>query len=163
MYLTMGALILYNLACAIVLDVFEKLDLKRVSIYNFEVLSKMQEYVYDDRYFGLICSAPPLTILIFLISPLYLLIRNKGFLKRFNDTIVFISYIPYPLIVTPFFIFTNLIFSPIAYIFLIIRQCKKIKKKKKESKSYMKPLLKKILISPFTLIITSFTDTIPFW
>lgn len=107
---------LYNLACAIILKTWSKLESKTLALYNYEVISILQEHTYDKYYFCLISSHVPITFIILLFSPFFAFVRDKRKLKKLNKFLVMLCYVPIPLTVTPFYILTNVLMSPLAYI-----------------------------------------------
>jgi hypothetical protein len=121
----------------------------------------MQEYAYAPTYFGLISACPPLNVIPFLFSPFYVYIHNKKLLNKFNRLILYFSYLPFPILLTPFYILWNIILLPVAYIMLVARYAKKYKTNK--TSKDLKELLFYIFISPIVLGISCFTDLIGFY
>lgn len=157
----MGYFIFLNLASAILFNTFYKLDEVRIALYNYEVLVSMQEYAYEPTYFGLISACPPLNVVSFACSPFYIYLKNKKMLNKINKFIMYFSYLPFPILLAPFYLLWNVILLPFAYVVLIVVYAKKYKANKNSAN--MKELLFYIFLSPLVLIVSLFTDLYVFW
>jgi hypothetical protein len=56
---------------------------------------------------------------VFLFAPLFVFVKDPHKIKTLNTCLTFLCYLPVTILITPFYILTNLLLSPLAYLYNI--------------------------------------------
>lgn len=115
-------LILLNLVIAIFSDTYARLTEVRLGLFSQGIIEAMPMYKNDKYYGALISATPPFNVLIFLLTPLFLVIKDKTALKYINSFLLRLCYLPVVLILTVIFVVANLILLPFAYVKVVIHK-----------------------------------------
>ena len=115
-------LILMNLVIAIMSDTYARLTEVKLGLYSQGIIEAMPVYKNDKRYGALISATPPFNVLIFLLTPLFLIIKDKDALEVINSFLLRVCYLPVVLVTTCIFIVANLLMLPFAYFKILIHK-----------------------------------------
>jgi hypothetical protein len=72
----------------------------------------------------MITAVPPFNVLMFLMTPLFVLVKNPRRLKKINHALTLITYMPIAFILVIIFAVVNIALMPIAYVFAIAHKIK---------------------------------------
>jgi hypothetical protein len=129
-------IIFLNLTIAILSETYNRMTTTRLGLYYDGLIAFLPAYEHDEKYGILILIPPPFNVLTILFMPFCLYFRNNSEkLKVFNVIAQTIVYSPLALCFSVFFMVSNLLFLPFAYLKALLYKinCKKccIKKKAK--------------------------------
>lgn len=72
----------------------------------------------------MITAVPPFNVLMFLMTPIFLLVKNPRKLRKINHALTLITYMPIAFIFTIIFAVINIVLLPFAYVFAIAHKIK---------------------------------------
>jgi len=162
--LLMNLILLLNLIIAILSTTFSTLEPKSLALYYDGVIEAMPQYQYDKFYGALICSFPPVNLLICPFMFCFTYSKNEYFLRRLNRTLLHIVYFPVALIIYAIFLPLSTLLIPFAYLFSLFQKGRRLLIDKKTDKG---KLLLDLVIYLFAglplLIVALFTDSFYFF
>ena len=127
--LILNSIVLTNFIIAILAETFSKLMSVSLGLYYDGVIQKVPAYNYDERYGGLIIAYLPVSIFSVFLIPVYMLISNEEQLKQITHIYSKIIYIPLCVIMVLFTLVFNMILTPFAYIFAILKKIQLLRNK----------------------------------
>lgn len=120
----MNLILLLNLVIAILTDTYIRFSKVKLGLYYDGVVDAISSLKYDKRYGALVTAIPPFNVIMFFITPVFLMIKNPRKLKKLNHTLTLITYIPLATVLVLVFIAGNTIMMPFAYVYALIHKIK---------------------------------------
>lgn len=120
----MNLILLLNLVIAILTDTYIKFSKVKLGLYYDGVVDAISSLKYDKRYGAMITAIPPFNVVMFLMTPVFLLIKNPRRLKKINHSLTLMSYLPLASILIAVFAAFNLLMLPFAYVYALIHKIK---------------------------------------
>lgn len=120
----MNLILLLNLVIAILTETYIRFSKVKLGLYYDGVVDAISALKYDKMYGAMITAVPPFNVLMFLVTPLFLMTKNPRRLKKINHTLTLITYFPIACILVVIFAIINICLMPFAYIFAIAHKIK---------------------------------------
>lgn len=115
-------LLFTNYVILVMLDEYFKLDTMFKGLYFIEVLQQIRIYKWDKRYGCLIAAVMPLNILSFILTPLFIFIKDSKTLSRLNMFVMYGCYGLMAIFFTAIFFSCNMLLLPLAYLFAVFKK-----------------------------------------
>ena len=110
-------MIVINLVVAILSNIFTNFAAFGRGLYNDMLIRLVPIFKYHKSYGSMACAYPPMSILMFAVSPLFFLFNeNSSVIKTMNKALCILYYIPVAIVVTIVFFILSLLCIPYAYI-----------------------------------------------
>jgi hypothetical protein len=130
-FLIFNGVIVINLVVAILSNIFSNFAAYGRGLYNDMLIRLVPIFKYHKSYGSMACAYPPMSILMFAISPFfYLLNESSSTLKILNKALCILYYIPVGIAATIIFFLLSLLCIPYAYICALVKKYKIIVYKK---------------------------------
>jgi hypothetical protein len=120
----MNLILLLNLVIAILTETYIRFSKVKLGLYYDGVVDAISTLKYDKLYGAMITAVPPFNVLMFLMTPLFVLVKNPRRLKKINHALTLITYMPIAFILVIIFAAVNIALMPIAYVFAIAHKIK---------------------------------------
>ena len=115
-FFIINSFLLLNYVIAVMTDTYANLEKNRLGLYYDGLMKSFQRYRYDSRYGALVITPFPLNIVIAILSPFFIIIKNEAILKKLNQFCVKLGYFPFAVLFTAIFATTNVLLLPFAYL-----------------------------------------------
>jgi hypothetical protein len=120
----MNLILLLNLVIAILTDTYIRFSKVKLGLYYDGVVDAISSLKYDKRYGAMVTAIPPFNVFMFLLTPIFLMVKNPRRLKKINHTLTLITYLPLAFILIIVFIAGNTLMMPFAYLYALIHKIK---------------------------------------
>ena len=124
----LSVILLSNYVIAVMMDTYAKLQSSRLGLYYNTLLGSVSAYKWDAHYGALIITFMPFNAFAFLLSPLFIVIKDQQKLRNMNWFLAVIGYVPLAMLLLAFYIPANLIMLPFAYVAALIKKIYLIRK-----------------------------------
>ena len=148
-----NGVVLLNFIIAILADTYSKLSKQSLGIYYDGVIARIPVYEDDSRYGGLIVGLPPMNVLALFMAPFYCCIKDENRLRKLNDRFTKVIFAPVALIITAFFVASNLVLLPFAYLAALYKKAQLLREKNKLDTRIASMTLKKASVVSWTDIL----------
>ncbi|CDW85311.1 transient receptor potential cation subfamily member 4 [Stylonychia lemnae] len=118
-FLIFNMVLMLNLMIAILSTTFSILQEKKLALYYDGVIEAIPQYKYDKTYGSMICAFPPMNLIIFPFNIFGKMIKDKIILRKLDDFLMKIAYLPVLILSLTLFVIGNLIALPFAYLFTV--------------------------------------------
>ena len=122
-------ILILNLLIAILSSTYALLEDKKLVLYINEILSLRSTLEYDKNCSSIVSTFPPFNLIALMFCP-FIVFINKP--KKLNNILFHIEYIPFILLIFPFYLALNLILIPFGYLKGNILNIQQIFRKKME-------------------------------
>ena len=140
-FIFVNLLLLLNMVVAIMADTYAAMTATTKGIYNHSILSTLPQFRMSKTYGGLISSIPGLNIINFLISPAYLLIRDRETLRSLTSALAIMNYMFVLIPLTAVFIALNALLIPFAYLRTLKNKFNRCRKRRNSTLEPLKWIL----------------------
>ena len=116
LFVFINVVVLLNVVIAMMADTYAMMTSVRRGIYNYNIIKFAPSYLPDKHYGGLIVYGAPVNMIVFLLLPVFLCLKDKRKLERFNNFLYLVYYALLSVPLGTIFVAANLILSPFAYL-----------------------------------------------
>lgn len=124
--------LLINLVIAILSDTYQKFSDQKLGLYYDGVIEVIPSYKYKNFFGALIAACPPFNLLVAPFTPIFAITRKKRKLRRLNNVLVKLIFMPFALIYASGFAIANLLMMPLAYLKTVYLKAALITSKNRE-------------------------------
>ena len=115
-FVFINVVVLLNVVIAMMADTYAMMTSVRRGIYNYNIIKIAPSYLPDKHYGGLIVFGAPLNLLVFLLLPAFVCLKDKRKLVRLNNFLYLLYYALLSVPLSAIFVAMNLFLSPFAYV-----------------------------------------------
>ena len=120
----MNMILLLNLVIAILTETYSRFSKVKLGLYYDGVVDAISSLKYDKKYGALITAVPPFNIIMFFMTPIFVLTKNPRRLKSLNNAATLATFIPISGLLIIIFAVLNIALIPFAFVFALVHKLK---------------------------------------
>lgn len=119
-----NTLLFLNLVIAILTETYVRFAKVQLGLYYDGVVDAISNLKYDKKYGAMITAIPPFNVILFFATPLLFLTKNPRKIKKINQVLTQLTYLPIALFLIVVFSAGNILMIPFAYAFALTHKIK---------------------------------------